>query len=240
MIIKVAMPYGGSCEYRARNAQHVIAWIEEHHDWPISQGFSDRIPFSPAQARNSAAAAAGDYDVLVFWDSDNIVHPAVVRDAVKLAAATDKLVIAGSGHIYMDELSTNRYFETGLMFPEPTDWADTKRQRFVYDPRSVYRDPCSGIFAVTRTLWEQTGGYVDSLSGQDSHEDLIFWQQAIIFGAGVTRVPGMKLHLWHPTANRIRGDNHRHYHHLVKITGRPNARRHAHAYLTQLGHRLPL
>lgn len=235
----VLVPFGTDHAERQRNWDYVRAWIGEKHGWKIYVGSSDRDPFSPAQARNRAAAVAGHWDVAVFWDSDSIAHPDAIREAVRTATDTNKLVIAGSGHTYMDELSTTRFLATGLMFPEPTDWPDTKRQRFTYDPRSVYRDPCSGIFAVTRTLWEQTGGYVDSLGGQDSHEDLIFWQQAVLFGAGVTRVAGMKLHLHHPTANRVRGDNQRHYQHLVKLTGRPNAQAMARTYLHQLGHTVP-
>lgn len=233
------VPFGTDHAERQRNWDFVRTWIKERHGWPIYVGSSDRTPFAPAQARNRAARAAGHWDVAVFWDSDSIAHPDAVREAVRVAADTHKLVIAGSGHTYMDQLSTERYLATRLMFPQPTDWPDTKRKRFTFDDRSVYRDPCSGIFALSRTLWEQTGGYVDSLGGQDSHEDLIFWQQATIFGAGVTRVEGMKLHLWHPTAARVAGDNHRHYHHLVQITGRPNAATLARNYLAKLGHATP-
>lgn len=235
----VLVPFGTDHAERQRNWDYVRAWIGEKHGWKIYIGSSDRDPFSPAQARNRAAAVAGPWDVAVFWDSDSIAHPDAIREAVRTATDTNKLVIAGTGHCYMDELSTERFLATGLMFPEPTDWPDTKRQRFTYDPRSVYRDPCSGIFAVTRTLWEQTGGYVDSLGGQDSHEDLIFWQQCIVFGQGVTRVAGMKLHLYHPTANRVKGDNHRHYHRLVEMTRHPHAQHLARNYLAELGHSVP-
>lgn len=239
MRVVVCAPFGTDHAERQRNWDYVQTWIKQHHNWDIYEGGSDRDPFSPAQARNQAAASAGDWDVALFWDTDSIAHPDAIRETVTLAADTDKLVIAGSGHTYMDELSTERFLATGLMFPQPTDWADTKRQRFTFDDRSVYRDPCSGILAVTRRLWEQTGGYVDSLGGQDSHEDLIFWQQAVLFGAGVTRVAGMKLHLHHPTANRRRGANHRHYQHLVSLTGRADAQTRARTYLADLGHTVP-
>ena len=236
----MCVPFRTDHAERQRNWEYVAQWIDRHHPgWPICLGSSDRDPFSPAQARNHAAVNAGNWDVAVFWDSDSIAHPDAVRESVALADESGKLVIAGSGHIYMDELSTTRYLDTGLMFPQPTDWPDTARKRFTYDDRSVYRDPCSGILAVSRRLWEQTGGYVDSLGGQDSHEDLIFWQQCILFGAGVTRVEGIKLHLWHPTAARAKGANHRHYHHLVALTKQPDGPERARAYLATLGHEVP-
>lgn len=238
--VAVCVPFRTDHAERQRNWDYVRSWLTLHHgDWPIFVGSSDRDPFSPAQARNNAARAAGDWDVAVFWDSDSIAHPDAVRESVRTADESGKLIIAGSGHTYMDELSTQRYLATGLMFPQPTDWPDTKPDRFTFDKRSVYRAPCSGILAVPRRLWEQTGGYVDSLEGVDSHEDLIFWQQCVLFGEGVARVEGMKLHLWHPTAGRVRGDNHRHYNRLVAMTGKTNSQACARDYLEKLGHVIP-
>ena len=226
------------CSYREQNWDFVRSWWTLHFDYPLYVGASDRTPFSPAQARNNAAHKAGDWDVAIFADADTLVAPEAVREAVRIAADTDEMVLASTAHTYMDRFSTERYLETGMMFPVPTDWPDTVPERFKFDPRSIYRAPCSGVLAVSRTLWEQTGGYVDSLGGQDSHEDLIFWQQAVIFGAGVARVPGMQIHLWHPTADRIEGDNHRHYHRLVAMTDQPDARERAAEYLADLGHRV--
>lgn len=239
MRVVVLVPFGTDHAERQRNWDYVRAWIGDKHGWKIYVGSSDRDPFSPAQARNHAVAVAGPWDVAVFWDSDSIAHPDAVREAVTLAADTDKLVIAGSGHTYMDELSTYRFLATGLMFPQPTDWPDTHRKRFTFDERSIYRDPCSGIFAVSRKLWQQTGGYVDSLGGQDSHEDLVFYAQCQIFGAGVTRVEGMALHLHHPTAARVKGVNNALYRQLVAVMGKPDAQRKARTLLAQFGHLVP-
>jgi hypothetical protein len=235
MRVVVVTPFRAmGCDHRKHNFAHVAEWIAAHHPfWRHIIGDSDRDPFSPAQARNNGARQA-DWDVCVFWDADTIVHPDSIHEAVTLAADTDQMVIAGTGHIYMNELSTSRYLDSGLMFPQPTDWADTNRQRFLFDERSVYRAPCSGVLAVTRPLWEATGGYVDSLGGQDSHEDLIFYAQAQIFGGAVTRVEGMQLHLWHPAAPRIKGANQQLYRQLV---GKPAGK--ARALLAQHGHTVP-
>lgn len=234
------IPFGSSgCEQRARNVKHVQAWIEQYHDYPVFIGESNRDPFSPAQARNNGAAQAGDWDVCLFWDADTLAHPDAVREAATLAADNNQVVFAANGHIYMDELSTQRFIHTGLMFPTPTDWPDTRRQRFQFDQGSVYRDPSGGILAVNRGLWTATGGYCDSLGGEDSHEDLVFFACAQIFGGGVTRVAGMQLHLYHPPAPRIKGANHRHYRQLVNMMGRPNTQQRARDYLAALGHVVP-
>lgn len=239
--VVVCVPFRSmGCEYRERNWKYVRSWWARHHpEYPLYIGTSDRDPFSPAQARNNAAREAGDWDVAIFADADTLTHPDSVREAVTLAADIDKMVIISNGHIYTDELSTQRFLDTGLMFPTPTDWPDTRRQRFTFDERSVYRDPCSGVLAVSKTLWGKTGGYVDSLGGQDAFEDLVFYAQCQIFGAGVTRVEGMALHLHHPTAARVKGVNNALYRQLVAVMGKPDAQRKARTLLAQFGHLVP-
>ena len=65
MKVVVCVPFGTDHAERERNWAYVRSWLTLHHDWPIHVGTSDRDPFSPAQARNAAAAAAGDWEVAV-------------------------------------------------------------------------------------------------------------------------------------------------------------------------------
>ena len=239
MRVTFCVPYrGGDDEYRDRNWKCVRQWLDTHHSgWPIVMGTDTGEPFNPARARNDAAKKAGDWDVAVFVDSDTLVHPETMREAVQLAADTDQMVIAGNAKIYMDAGSTQLFLDTGLMFPTPTDWPDTRRQRFTFDDKSVYRDPCSGVVVVSRPVWEATGGYLHNADPNDSYEDLIFFACCEIF-AGLTRTPGMQLHLWHPAAQRYRGANHRTYQRLQQIKRRPHAQQLARDYLTELGHKV--
>lgn len=240
--IVVAIPFGGNCEYRSRNLKHVSAYIEQHFGFPIFYGASDREPFSPAQARNNAVSKADEFDVVLHWDGDTLVHPDAIWEAIELARSENKLVFAANAHMYMDQLSTQRYLDTGLMFPAPTDWPDTKPQyrsngtAKQFDPKSLYRDPSGGVLAVSQQLWRATGGYCDSLGGEDSYEDLVFYAQCQIFGDGVTRAHGISLHLWHPSAQRIAGANHKHYYQLVRMMRRADTQARARDYLAQLGH----
>jgi len=239
--VVICVPLGtGSCEYRAQNWKIVRQYLETHHpDFPIFLGGSDREPFSPAQARNNAAKQAGDWDVAVFVDSDTFVHPDCLREAISVATTENRMVIAGDGKIYADQHSSRQYIDTGLFFPAPTDWPDTRRARTEYDPKSVYRDPCSGVVVVPRPAWEATGGYVDSLSGGDSFEDLVFWGCCEIFGGGMNRTAGVQLHLWHPVAQRYKGVNYRLYQQLNKARRHPNATAMARSLLTPFGHQPP-
>lgn len=231
----------GDCEQRDRNWKYVRRFIETHHpDWPIHVGTDRGQPFSPAIARNDAAERAGAWDVAVFLDSDTLVHPQSLREAVRLAYDEGAMVIAGNGKIYADAGSTELFCESGLMFPVPTDWADTRRvNRAEYDPKSVYRDPCSGVVVVPRPVWNATGGYVHSADPTDSFEDLMFLAQCQIF-ATMTRTAGMQIHLWHPVALRYRGANHRHYRQLQRMRRLPNARALARDYLAGLNHAVPV
>ena len=226
------MPFGSmGCFYRDRNYRFLRSWIAEHHpDWPVFTGISDRDPFSPAQARNNGARMAGDWDVMVFWDADTLVHPDAVWDAVGRACSSPVMAIAADSHIYTDQLSADRYLSTGLMFPRPRGDATGP-----FNSEGIYRRPCSGVLAVGRELWRATGGYVDSLGGEDSHEDLVFFRQCQIFGDGVVWCDGIAVHLWHPPAPRVNGRNHGAWQALAGTHTRQKARR----YLATLGHAVP-
>jgi glycosyltransferase involved in cell wall biosynthesis len=234
------VPYGGDDEYRSRNWKTVRQFLETHHpDIPIVVGENHDELFNIARARNDAAAQAGDWDVAIFVDSDTMVHPDDLMAAIDAAAIQNKMVIAGDGKIYMDERTSQQYIDTGLMFPAPTDWPNTRHQSGHYDPASYYRDPCSGYVVVPRQVWEATGGYVHNTDPTDSFEDLVFFALTEIFGGGMTRTPGMQLHLWHPVAQRFHGKNHRLYHQLFRIKHRANAKNSARQLLEAFGHRPP-
>lgn len=241
MALKVAIcvPYGGGDEYRTRNWKTVEEWYRTHHSWPIVVGDNHDDPFNIARARNDAAMKAGDWDIAVFLDADTLVHPDALVDAVTVARDKNMMVIAGNGKIYLDEHSTRLFIDTGLMFPAPTDWPDTRYQRGQYDPKSVYRDPCSGVVAVPREVWESTGGYLHNTDPKDSYEDLVFWAMCELFGGGMTRTPGVQLHLYHPVAPRYKGTNYRLYQQLARIRHRPNAKNLARQLLAPFGHEPP-
>jgi glycosyltransferase involved in cell wall biosynthesis len=228
----VVLPFGSmGCSYRDRNYVFMLGWLAEHHpDWSVVTGVSDRDPFSPAQARNNGARMAGDWDVVVFWDADTLVHPDAVRDAVERAAASPVMAIAADSHIYTDQLSADRFLSTGLMFPRPRG-----DETVSFNSEGIYRRPCSGVLAVGRELWLATGGYVDSFGGEDSHEDLVFFHQCKIFGAGVVWCDGIAVHLWHPPAPRVNGRNHAVWQKLASIRSRSKARE----FLATFGHRVP-
>lgn len=235
MKVVVLVPFSsGSCEYRVRNWKYVQHWIRSCHPWPITVGEAPHAPgrfFPIAKARNNAARAAGSWDVAVFWDSDTLAHPDTVAEAVRAVQDSHKTQwLASDAHTYMDEVSTGRFLDTDKMFPFPRG-----DRTHPFNKEGIYRRPCSGIFAVHRELWEATGGYVEALQGNDSHEDLVFLQMCRIFGDGTGWIEGMQLHLWHPPAPRTNGANHRLWQDLARISTRQMAT----SALMPYRHRIP-
>lgn len=228
----VLIPYRSSgCGYRSRNFAFTLNWWRTNHpDFRIY--VADAVgEFSRSQARNNAARMAGEWDVALFADADTIAHPDAVTEAAHLAATTMRMVVAGDSHMYCDQPSSERIIASGVpSFPRP--------DRF--DTKGIYEKPCSGIFAISRTLFDQTGGYVEHLHGW-GYEDLVFLQQCGIFGDGNTWIPGhITLHLWHPPSDR---DQDTKYNRTVwKTLTRYRQRRDAHgakSYLAELGHHIP-
>lgn len=210
--------------------QWVRGWITANYPMPIYVG-DNSGDFSPSAARNHAAAKAGDWDVAVFHDADTIAHPEAVAQAIDQAANSMQMVVAGDSHMYCDRESSRRIVASGVpMFARP----DT------FDEHGIYQKPCSGVFAVNRTLFDRVGGYVESLHGW-GYEDLVFLQQCGVFGDGNTWIPGhITLHLWHPPAPRNHNTdiNKQVWRTLTKYrirADRDGARR----YLASLGHRVP-
>ena len=197
---------------------------------PVFCADSDGDVFSPGQARNNAAKLAGDWDVAVFHDSDTIAHPDAVAQAVKLAAESMRMVVAADSHMYCCPDSTARIMQSGSVeFARPN----------TFDEHGIYEKPCSGVFAVNRTLFDKVGGYVE-LDGW-GYEDLVFLQSCGIFGQGNTWVPGhITLHLHHPPTPRTLDTSHNKqvWHELTKYRARAD-RDGARRYLASLGHTVP-
>lgn len=227
--IVVLVPFRAD-PHRAQVWRFVQAWIHTNYEYPLFMGDGGGV-FSAARARNEAAQLAGDWDVAVFHDADTIAHPDAVQKAVELAAVTDQMVVAADSHMYCDRISSQRILFSGVpMFPRPV----------TFDNNGVYANPCSGVFAVNRNLWEATGGYVESLQGY-GYEDLVFLQMCGIFGQGHTWIPGhISLHLWHPPAEKTNDTtrNKTAWQQVARFKRR-NDRDGARTYLATLGHIVP-
>lgn len=203
-------------------------------DWYSGQGFEiyEGHDPGPGEARNLAAQAAGDWDVLLFADADTLAHPDAIRTAIEGAHREDRMVICGDSHMYMSEASSNRILGGSEWFCRPADFTNN----------SIYAKPCSGVFAVPRRLYERIGGYPGV--GPHGQEDQIWFELCRIFNGQVAWVADhITLHLWHPPARRDASTpearrNYRIWQQLAKFRG-PQAQEQARALLATVGHQIP-
>lgn len=210
-------------------------WLTTHHpDWPIYEGVHNGDIFSMATARNNAARAAGDWDVAVIVDADTIAHPEAVEAAVTYAYHSRKLIAAGDVRIRCDETSSDRILNGGLWFVRPEGTVHPKDGVI---KEMCYGEPSSGVLAISRPLWDDTGGYVESLKGYGA-EDLVFITQCCIVGDGIDWIRNNTLlHLWHPRTPLT--DDTRHNHDVWRKLHRLSCRRDKTAakdYLRTMGH----
>jgi hypothetical protein len=189
-------------------------WLKDylaHHvrQFPISEGYdhwhnNGEHIWSLSKARNNAAKAAGDWDIMIGHDADFLIHPWAYTKAVRMVVQNPlKLTILGDTLMRMDRCSSDRILhgipKGGLWFPRPDGYL-TKTG--LDTPEQIFGEPSSGAWAISRELWERTGGFVESMNGW-GYEDLVFLTQCHVVGEGIQWVPdSIMLHFWHEKAQR--------------------------------------
>lgn len=211
-------------------------WIEEYYPYPIFEGHHE----GPGEARDAAAKAAGDWDIAIMHDADTLAHRDAIAAAIDNAVTTGCMTVAADGHMYMSKKSSDRLLAGDPQFlPRPYD---VNRRSL-----ATYAQPCSGIYAVSRALYDRIGGYPHA--GIWGNEDQIWFELCRIFDGPVAWVPDeITTHLWHPPADRSSREvvNHPEYRRnrtLWKQLNRcrgPFAQARARELLNEtLGHRIP-
>ncbi|SLH42764.1 glycosyltransferase [Mycobacteroides abscessus] len=216
--------------------EFVEPWIRDHFDYPLVVGEHP----GPGEARALAAEQA-DADVLIFWDSDTLAHPEAVETAVMRCVDENRMVLACDSHMYMSKESSDRIMYDDMWFPRP--YTMDRRDR----DKAIYARPCSGVYAIPRSLYEACGGY--PALGPEGFEDLVWFQlTSIMSGNGPDWVEGhITLHLWHPPAQRTQS-THRHpdtvrnkalWQQLARTRNGSRAIEQARAAMAAVGHVVP-
>jgi hypothetical protein len=159
-------------------------WLGNHHTWEIFEGESPEGPFNRGAAINDAARKAGDWDVAVVHDADNISDPDTLERAVRRAHETKGCVFPFSTYVYLDEYSTDRLMAEDNWFvcPDRVRWG-------------LISEHFSGIQAIARTAYDQVGGFPE-LDGW-GHEDGIMATLLRAFTNGIDHLEGGAYHLYH-------------------------------------------
>jgi hypothetical protein len=203
----ILVPYRPDGGRRDELWRFTRAWLETHHPaYPIFVGASPEGLFNRSAAINSAAAAAGDWDVAVVCDSDTVVPPSQFEQAVQDAHKTGLLTSALTKVVELSEESTDRLLVDADV---NVDLQTLKKKR----TRTKDDLTQSSVIAVPRALWEATGGFDEEFCGWGC-EDNAFWLAAAVHGAShcagqpgggqPRRVDGGAYHLWHEQASKIK------------------------------------
>lgn len=157
-------------------------WERNYPEWEIFTGDAGGTPFDRGASINTAARAAGEWDVAIVTDADNIMlEPIAVQLAAQFAHAADWIIYPHTHYRYLREWES----EQVLNNPERTDlWPLVLEQT---------RHP-SGVFAVSRSTWIRLGGFI-AQPGWGS-EDALFYRAAQRL-VGVTHLDFTCLHLHH-------------------------------------------
>lgn len=148
--------------------------------------------FSIAQARNEGARLAGDWDVIVFEDSDRVSPIDNLLRAIAHAHTTDRLTVAYDHYYSMSPAG----HQMGLDSEVPIGNAD-REDRWIgesYQTTPVYGP--GGLTAVPRAEWDRVGGYDERFIGW-APEDAAF----LILAGEFDRLAGPAYHFWHPDSS---------------------------------------
>jgi predicted glycosyltransferase involved in capsule biosynthesis len=180
----------------------VRGWLQEHHpQWPIIASDGDPGPFNRGQAINRAAQKAGNWEVLIVCDADNIADPAMLELAVTTAAETQQVVAPYEVYVYLNEYSTDHLIASGgtATFLAPLTYGPhCCGAHDHYYNHSVLYHHCSGIQVFPRRSYERVGGFIEWTGW--GYEDSVMTHALEVLGGGVTWLQGSALHLWHEHA----------------------------------------
>lgn len=154
--------------------EHALGIVRDHL---ISEGFDFLLAitegdWSPGAARNLGATCVDD-DVLVFNDADSICPGAQIRAAIE-SAQTPGLVFAYTTYMRVAKDGTIADGPYLAAFPN---------------------SPSMGAVAISRTSFEEVGGFDESYVGW-GYEDIEFVNRCAARWP-LRRIPGEVFHLWH-------------------------------------------
>lgn len=202
--IPVLVPWRSDDGARAENWELVeqAMW----HLWPfVEEGTSPDGPFNRSAALNDAYRwTESSYDLVIVADADSMVPRGQLADAILLARATGRLVVAHDRWLNV-ELHERADFLTGA----PINEKRVLGPRGNYRPRMRYSQTVSSMLVVPTALWDEVGGFDERFVGW-GFEDRAFHRMCERARGGYERVAGPVYHLDHdrPAADRNRARDH--------------------------------
>ncbi len=174
---------------RADHGERDRLWEFARTRWPakeytIYEGHHDAGPFNRSAALNTAARAAGTWDIAVIADADILIDRRQLRRAVHTSRRTGRITYAFSTFRALTAAGTEK-----ILAGYSGSWHPLVHWSQVGSP--------SSCFAVPRALWDEVGGFDERFRGW-GWEDIAFQLACATLAGGVDRIVGDVWHLFHP------------------------------------------
>jgi hypothetical protein len=162
-------------------------WERNFPDVRIVEGHHDVGLFSRSAAVNTAARLAGDWDVAILIDSDVLVDPGRVREAIPLALETGQMVVPFEVRYNLSLHGTRR-----VLGGYAGSWKGLVARTF--------RDQHSSVIVIPRTLFDDVGGFDEGFRGWGMEDTAFALSCELFAGRPLVRLPGECWHLHHASA----------------------------------------
>jgi predicted glycosyltransferase involved in capsule biosynthesis len=191
---QILIPFrDAQCRFRNRSLRYVTEYWESLGCEVIIGTGPLTGPFNLAAARNEAVAKSTD-DILVHLDSDVIVHPDRLYEAIELAESTDQLVYPFDVIRFLQRKVTERVIRKDV----DVFLLNYMRVSREYD----FNKPWGGGYVIKRSLWKDVGGMDERFEGYGAEDVAFFELCSREFGEPVY-IEGMAYHLWHPSTRIV-------------------------------------
>lgn len=163
--------------WRGGDADREAAWDRLRPVWqssglPLYVADSDpALSFNVSQARNRAAAAAGDWEVAAFIDADTWIDPAALGRAMVEAADADAIT-----------LPFTRFWSCG-----PGDVLPVQPEMY----------NAGGVMVIPRPVWEIVGGFDERFTRWGAEDSALLWAAATMTGR-LLQLDGDAIAAYHP------------------------------------------
>lgn len=199
-VTRVVIPWrDAGCPHRRAHFWRLLRWYEDA-GLRVTVGTGDRrAPFSRSAARNDGVATAklSGADAVVIVDADNLIDPSGIRAAGALAVESGRMVKPFTRFGYLDQATTDAWYADGARGMIDHNTAG-------WEGAGLAHEFTGGAWALSIEAFDRVGGFDTGFVGWGAEDDAFTIACTKTLGPPLTRaVPGVDLHLWHPTSERF-------------------------------------
>ena len=188
--VAIVLPYRSDGGHRDRLWFEQVRpfWETTFPNWTISVGQHDDGPFNRSAAINTAVNRIKKHDVYLIVDNDSLPDPSAVKQAVRTCFASEYAVVAHSQRFMLKQ---------GFTF-EVLNGKKRVEEAKQSDIQDTYYESVSCCLAITRSMWDATGGFDERFVGWGFEDSAFAIALSIATGdSKLLKVDATNYHLWH-------------------------------------------